>query len=309
MSSCKSNASRLFVISADGKNAYSNYAADSESHKLPSDTSVSFANCQCILLVFLSKLIGLTSILADSIDWNRDQLTWGYAKQSEEQIMRTAASGIHVPALPMYMQMSIWPGGEASAPGTAKWAGGKIDWQGRRYLENNRTFQVVVKSITVECGDEARADQAYKYIKLPESGELGYKMVDLKGYGVAKKGDSMEVLTQPLRAPIPSAPVSGQASAGQALSGSQASDSGFTTSTGSDATTPSGEGLAAVSKASQANSGVSKMAFSTSFSTQVQVFQSGAATGDGSGFVENPIMTLPTAPLPSDLKAMVSGMP
>ena len=224
--------------------------------------------------------------------------------------MRTAASGVHVPALPMYMQMSIWPGGEASAPGTAKWAGGKIDWQGQRYLENNRTFQVVVKSITVECGDEARADQAYKYIKLPESGELGYKMVDLKGYGIAKKGDKMEVVTQPLRAPTASASVSGQASAGQALSDSQAPSDGMTALTGSDATGTSGAGIAAASKASQANnSGVSKTAFSTSFSIQVRVSQSGAAAEDGSELVRNPIMTLPTAPLPSDLKAMVSGMP
>ena len=125
---------------------------------------------------------------SDSVDWKKDKLTWGYNGQD----LRTAtAAQKHIPELPMYMQMSIWPGGEAAAEGTKTWAGGAIDWENPRYIARNRTFEFVVKSVTLECYDALGEDEAYKYVKDASTGKVGFNTVKLAGYGVTnrKKGD------------------------------------------------------------------------------------------------------------------------
>lgn len=61
---------------------------------------------------------------SDSLDWTQEKVAWGYSMNSQERILRTVtAQQKHIPALPMYAQMSIWPGGASKSAGTRGWAG------------------------------------------------------------------------------------------------------------------------------------------------------------------------------------------
>lgn len=192
----------------------------------------------------------------------------------------------------MYVQLSIWPGGESDAAGTSKWAGGKIDWSGERFVQNNRTFEVVVKSVTVECGEELGEEMAYRY-KKDKQGQVGFEVVKLKGYGVAKKGDiDGHVLTQPLR-PTPSGP-------GESASPT-ATDAG---TTGAMSIIPM-PGESGGSEVTAGSARVSKTSFSTSFSTQFKQTQSGSG---GAAVGGDAMRALPTASVLSSLRAMVSNL-
>lgn len=148
------------------------------------------------------------------MNWSQDQIQWTYSKNSAERVLRsTTSANKHIPALPMYVQMSIWPGGEAAAPGTVKWAGekqtfsgrqahvltrmrishrslnagGKINWNDARFKQAGGQFQFIIKSVTIECGDDHPFDYAYKYIRNNETNnKLSFKAVKLEGYGVSQ---------------------------------------------------------------------------------------------------------------------------
>ena len=223
--------------------------------------------------------------------------------------MRTVTSADkHIPILPMYMQVSIWPGGESAATGTKNWAGGAIDWSGQRFLEHNRTFEVVIKSITVECGETHDADQAYRYVKDKESGGVGFEMVKLKGYGVGKQGDQQKVLAPPQAGAAQGAITSPPGLLGQSSSLAGNTASGQTGASPASSLSGSSSNLEASEVAQSGKP--STTAYSTSFSTQIRVSQSsgGGSAGGGENFVKDPIKTLPTAPLPTELQAMMSGL-
>lgn len=107
---------------------------------------------------------------ADTVDWRKDGIEWTI---DSKPIRSLKSAEFHIPELPMYMQMSIWPGGSSSAEGTRAWSGAPngIDWNDPRAAKNNGTFTVLIKSVKIECGDSAQTGQHYKYIESSAAGE------------------------------------------------------------------------------------------------------------------------------------------
>jgi hypothetical protein len=65
--------------------------------------------------------------------------------------------------------------------------GGRINWNGRRFKNSGNQFQVIVKSVTIECYNSLDSNDAYKYVRPKGGQKVGFKTVKLRGYGVSKK--------------------------------------------------------------------------------------------------------------------------
>lgn len=61
-----------------------------------------------------------------SVDWNADRIIWTINGKAVRTVTAASTNG-SFPNTPSRIQMAVWDGG-AMAPGTAKWAGGSIDW-------------------------------------------------------------------------------------------------------------------------------------------------------------------------------------
>ena len=163
----------------------------------------------------------------------------------------------------MYMQMSIWPGGEAAAEGTKEWAGGAIDWENPRFVARNRTFEFIVKSVTLECYDALGEDEAYKFVKDASTGRVGFDTVKLAGYGVTnRKNGEQYVFGNPA------------ASAGTSSSPSSPS-SGPSTATASGTSGSAQLTNTATKPAVTRQKSIHRTSFSTSFSTRYSFTKSG----------------------------------
>lgn len=93
-----------------------------------------------------------------SFEWTPETITWSIDGKDLRTIKRSdtlnSTSGVYqFPQTPSRIQLSIWPGGAASAAeGTREWAGGSIDWDASDF-DNNGYLSVAIDEITVECAD------------------------------------------------------------------------------------------------------------------------------------------------------------
>ncbi|CAG58178.1 UTR2 [Nakaseomyces glabratus] len=92
------------------------------------------------------------------IDWHEDYITWSidgvvgrtlYKNQTYNE-----TTGIYeFPQTPSRIQISIWPGGNAtSAPGTIAWAGGAINWDAPD-IQDPGYYYMMVQEANITCYD------------------------------------------------------------------------------------------------------------------------------------------------------------
>ncbi|ODH52428.1 hypothetical protein GX48_01491 [Paracoccidioides brasiliensis] len=107
------------------------------------------------------------------IDWKPDSITWsidGKPRRTlkKKDTLNKKTNQYHFPQSPSRVQLSLWPGGQASnAKGTIDWAGGLIDWN-HQDIKNNGYFYSIFSEVTIECydppaGAKIEGDKSYIY--------------------------------------------------------------------------------------------------------------------------------------------------
>ncbi|GMG55853.1 unnamed protein product [Ambrosiozyma monospora] len=113
-------------------------------------------------LIWNSSNLSTTNTNTDwhtyELDWTEDSLTWSIDGKAGRVLYKNdtynATTGKYAfPQTPSRIQLSIWPGGDASnAPGTIAWAGGLVDWDASDF-EDPGYLYAMLDSIDVECYD------------------------------------------------------------------------------------------------------------------------------------------------------------
>lgn len=92
------------------------------------------------------------------IDWHEDYITWavdgvvGRTLYKNETYNETSER-YEFPQTPSKVQLSLWPGGNATnAPGTIAWAGGAINWDADD-LEDPGYYYASIKEVNITCYD------------------------------------------------------------------------------------------------------------------------------------------------------------
>ncbi|ODV81529.1 glycoside hydrolase family 16 protein, partial [Suhomyces tanzawaensis NRRL Y-17324] len=93
-----------------------------------------------------------------TIDWQEDKIDW-YIDGDKIRTLDKASTHNSTdntyafPQTPSRIQMSLWPGGNATSPiGTRAWAGGEIDWDSKD-IQDNGYYYAYLKNVTVEAYD------------------------------------------------------------------------------------------------------------------------------------------------------------
>lgn len=111
------------------------------------------------------------------IRWTPDKIEWlidGKTHRTKERkdTWNSTTNSWEFPQTPARVQLSVWPGGQASnAKGTIDWAGGLIDWN-HPDIKNNGYFYATVEEVTIECYDTKKGPGSHN--------NLGYYFNDIK---------------------------------------------------------------------------------------------------------------------------------
>lgn len=112
------------------------------------------------------------------IRWTPDKIEWlidgkvGRSKDKKDTWNSTTHNW-DFPQTPARVQLSIWPGGQASnAKGTIDWAGGLIDWN-HPDVKNAGYFYATVESVEITCYDTKSGPGSHQ--------NKGYYYTDAKG--------------------------------------------------------------------------------------------------------------------------------
>lgn len=107
------------------------------------------------------------------IDWHEDYLTWSVDGVVGRTLFKNATfnattNEYQYPQTPSKIDISIWPGGNATNPtGTIEWAGGEINWDADD-IKDPGYYYAILKEVNVTCyatPDEAQKNgtKSYEY--------------------------------------------------------------------------------------------------------------------------------------------------
>lgn len=92
------------------------------------------------------------------VDWHEDYITWSVdgvvgRTLNRNDTYNSTSQEYAFPQTPSRVQISIWPGGNATnAPGTIDWAGGEIDWDASD-LSNPGYYYSTLNEVNITCYD------------------------------------------------------------------------------------------------------------------------------------------------------------
>ncbi|GMM30805.1 Utr2 protein [Martiniozyma asiatica (nom. inval.)] len=93
-----------------------------------------------------------------TIDWQEDQISWAidgetFRTLKKDDTYNSTSKIYEYPQTPSRIQLSLWPGGDASnAQGTIEWSGGEIDWDSADFKDPGYVY-VGIDTVEVECYD------------------------------------------------------------------------------------------------------------------------------------------------------------
>ncbi|CDO91779.1 unnamed protein product [Kluyveromyces dobzhanskii CBS 2104] len=107
------------------------------------------------------------------IDWKEDVITWSVDGEAGRTLFRnttynSTSKQYEYPQTPARIQLSIWPGGNATnAVGTIEWAGGEIDWDSDD-IKDYGYYYSVLESVNITCydppaGTTKNGSEVYQY--------------------------------------------------------------------------------------------------------------------------------------------------
>lgn len=108
------------------------------------------------------------------IDWQEDKLTWSVDGKvgrtlHKNDTYNTTTKKYMYPQTPSRVQISLWPGGNATSSKSVKeWAGGEIDWDSDD-MKDPGYYYMLLNEVNVTCydppkGTEKSGSSAYSYI-------------------------------------------------------------------------------------------------------------------------------------------------
>lgn len=228
------------------------------------------------------------------IDWKEDAVTWLVDGQPGRTLFKNetyneTSKQYNYPQTPARIQLSIWPGGNATnAPGTIAWAGGLIDWDSQDIQENGYYYSIV-ESVNITCYDppagvKKNGTQVYQYTGDDDYMEGGVFLSNantvLKDYDNSGLDDNTPDKKSSSSSSSSATKTSSSSSSASTSSSKSDSKSQTQTQAKSSSTTESNEGHQADN-----SSAVSETAESTSSSSSAAVtgFVQNVATASASG--------------------------
>lgn len=194
------------------------------------------------------------------VDWHEDHIDWLIDGEVSRTLLKNstfnATSGEYMfPQTPARIQISIWPGGNATNPvGTRSWAGGEINWDSSD-IQDYGYYYALLQGVNVTCYDPPAGTV--------KNGSVSYEYI------------SSENFTQNYVAITNGTTVMGSAD-----------DTGYNPEDGKSSSSSSSSSSAA-SKSTQKGSSSTDKSSSTESGLKVATGSSSVSSAKQSGFVQN----------------------